>query len=137
MRKKITALLMAAIFAIGSAGSAQATIIHKDEWETIYIDSVHLSNDVCTVKRNPKKIYSTGCTYSDSSYDAVSISGYVSTDGTTLKTTITSSVSKYRSPGDSQVVTAITANADARFSLKITCTSGTAVNRGSIIWFEN
>ena len=55
MRKKITALLMAAIFAIGSAGSAQATIIHKDEWETIYIDSVHLSNDVCTVKRNPKK----------------------------------------------------------------------------------
>ena len=137
MRKKITALLMAATFAIGSAGSAQATIIHKDEWETIYIHSGHGNNDVCTIKRNPDKKYNTGCTYSNSSYDAVSISGYTSSDGTTLKTTITSSVSKYRSPGDSQVVTAITANADARFSLKITCTSGTAVNRGSIQWLEN
>ena len=137
MRKKITALLMAATFAIGSAGSAQAMVIHKDDWETIYIHSGHGNNDVCTLKRNPKNIYNTGCTYSNSSYDAVSISGYTSSDGTTLKTTITSSVSKYRSPGDSQVVTAITGNTDARFSLKITCTSGTAVNRGSIQWFEN
>ena len=137
MRKKITALLMAATFAIGSAGSAQATIIHRDEWETIYIHSGHINNDVCTLKRNPKKTYNTGCSYSNSSYDAVSISGYTSSDGTTLKTTITSSVSKYRSPGDSQVVTAVTDNDKARFSLRISCTSGTAVNRGSINWFED
>ena len=46
MRKKITALLMAATFAIGSAGSAQAMVIHKDDWETIYIHSGHGNNDV-------------------------------------------------------------------------------------------
>ena len=101
------------------------------------VTEADIENALQEQKRNPDKKYNTGCTYSNSSYDAVSISGYTSSDGTTFKTTITSSVSKYRSPGDSQVVTAITGNTDARFSLKITCTSGTAVNRGSIQWFEN
>ncbi len=126
---------MAAVTMIITPISAEASTKYSDTWNDTYVTQTTVTNSVAVVRRNTDTNKYIGiCTYSNSSYDSVAITGYVSSDGKTYKTTIRGTLSNYRQGGDVQTITADTINADARFNARIKCTSGTAVNKGEIYW---
>ena len=141
--KRISNILFAGILVIMSILStpmnAEAATTYRDDWYTRYVTATNITNDVVKVDRNTYgRTYIGVCSSSNSSYDSVTISGYSSSDsGATLKTTITTTVNKYKQQGDVQTFSATTTNTYARFNLKIACTSGTAINEGYVYWLDN
>lgn len=141
--KRIRNFLLAGMLVIMSVLSApvnaEAATTYRDDWYTYRVTGATASDDVVKIKKNTETGKYIGvCSYSDSSYDSVAISGYVpSASGSTMLTTITTSVSKYRQAGDVQTFSATTSNDYARFSLKIECTSGVATNKGYVYWVSN
>lgn len=140
--KKISKLLFAIMLLLMSVLTvpveAEAAKTYRDDWYTYSIAGATASDDVVVVKRNPDKLYTGVCNYSDSSSDSVEISGYVpSQSGSTMLTKINTTVSAYRQPGDVQTFQATTSNENARFNLKITCENGSATNKGYVYWIYN